>query len=121
MNFYPDRLLIAEKLYNGIISGKKFVFMTKMNKRDYKTLFKKFPFNEQTESYTLGDHLMVTNPKLRNIIDIIREFGFNIGKNGGNSYLSGVIYYNKDLQDKMYNLRKFLSENKSNNFAMYNE
>lgn len=103
---YPDRRLIAERLYNGIIQGKKFVYMCNLRKSDYKrTYFKRLPYNEDTETYLFGDYnedtkkylfndyFIFTNPKIRKIIDIIKSLGFSFGKNKGNYTFFGYIFF----------------------------
>jgi hypothetical protein len=55
---YPDKFTIADRLYQAILTGDKYVFISLINNKDYKRkYFKIFSHKKWEEPYILNDYL----------------------------------------------------------------
>jgi len=112
MSFYPDRHLIIERIYNGIISGNKWIHIMHLENpsKDWeRKLFRKFPSTNENKHYLLdkGKQLLV-NLKARKVVDIVLELGFDWGTKSFDGELAVIIDYEDKLQGHIEVLRKML-------------
>jgi hypothetical protein len=113
---YPDKTAVADRIYQGIIDGTKYIFITPLTKKDYrKTYFRKLPIDDSVKNYRMNDNFIITNPIIREIIDQVNKLGFKVRKSKDDTKLYAIMIIPELSDEKIDNVYKQTSEYHLNN------